>query len=153
MSSPVVKSVYQNDFRRFVLPELTLKSLTEKLLQSYDNLKPGFSVKYADDEGDICVIGSDVELREAFNVAIVQKMPLKIFVESDHKRSESKLDLVSEQTPEQPKVEQPKVEPKVEQPKNQLKKNLKSNNQKPNLQNIHLQQQRLNLHKAMIYLI
>lgn len=67
-----VKTVFQNDFRRFILPQPTYDSLIRSIAQSYENLKPGFVVKYPDDEGDLCLVSSDLELVEAFHVSASQ---------------------------------------------------------------------------------
>jgi hypothetical protein len=68
----VVKAVFGNDFRRFILREPSYDLLIKTLAQSYD-LSTNFVVKYPDDEGDLCLVSSDVELVEAFHVAASQK--------------------------------------------------------------------------------
>jgi len=75
-----VKSVFQNDYRRFNLEKPSYDLLVRTIAQSYDNLKPGFVVKYVDDEGDMCHVSSDVELAEAFNVASDR---LKVVIEGE----------------------------------------------------------------------
>jgi len=81
MSSPfVVKSVFQEDCRRFKLERASFEALRQALLAAYPRLPNEFIVKYTDDEGDLCLITADMELAEAAHVAELQKSPLKVQV-------------------------------------------------------------------------
>jgi len=64
----VVKTVYHDDVRRFKLSEVSLVHLRDLISKTYEKL-PSFSIRYTDPEGDVCSIGSDAELEEAFNVS------------------------------------------------------------------------------------
>jgi hypothetical protein len=68
VSDLVVKTVYHDDVRRFKLAQVSLVHLRDLISKAYEKL-PAFSIKYTDPEGDVCSIGSDAELEEAFNVS------------------------------------------------------------------------------------
>jgi hypothetical protein len=74
----VVKSVYQGDYRRFKLLRPSYELLRQSLTVSYPELPVDFTVKYTDDEGDLCLITSDMELAEAAHVA--KGSPMKVTV-------------------------------------------------------------------------
>jgi hypothetical protein len=65
----VVKTVFQTDVRRFKLPRISLVLLRDLISKTYEKVPTGFLVKYTDPEGDLCSIGSDAELEEAFNIS------------------------------------------------------------------------------------
>jgi len=75
-----VKSIFQNDCRRFKLDRPSFESLRQALISAYPQLPDEFVVKYTDDEGDNCLITADMELAEAAHVAELQKSPLKVLV-------------------------------------------------------------------------
>jgi len=79
-TSFAVKSVFQEDLRRFKLERASFESLRQALLSTYPQLTDEFTVKYTDDEGDQCLITSDMELAEAAHVAEQQQSPLKVTV-------------------------------------------------------------------------
>jgi hypothetical protein len=79
-TSFAVKSVFQEDCRRFKLEKASFESLRQALLAAYPQLTDEFAVKYTDDEGDLCLITADMELAEAVHVAELQKSPLKVQV-------------------------------------------------------------------------
>jgi next-to-BRCA1 protein 1 len=65
----VVKTVFHEDVRRFKLPRASLALLRDLISKTYEKLPSGFAIKYTDPEGDVCSIGSDAELEEAFNIS------------------------------------------------------------------------------------
>jgi len=79
-TSFAVKSVFQEDCRRFKLDRASFESLRQALISTYPQLTDEFTVKYTDDEGDQCLITSDMELAEAAHVAEQQLSPLKVTV-------------------------------------------------------------------------
>jgi len=79
-TSFAVKSVFQEDCRRFKLERASFDSLRQALISTYPQLTDEFTVKYIDDEGDQCLITSDMELAEAAHVAEQQQSPLKVTV-------------------------------------------------------------------------
>jgi hypothetical protein len=84
VAAKTVKTVLNNDFRRFLLSKPSFEDLKKSLISTYgESLPSSFSVKYQDDEGENCTITSDVELLEAFHVCEKEKRPvLKIFINS-----------------------------------------------------------------------
>jgi len=82
VTAKTVKTVLNNDFRRFLLSKPSFEELKKSLISTYgDSLPSSFSVKYQDDEGEYCTITSDVELLEAFHVCEKDKRPvLKLFL-------------------------------------------------------------------------
>jgi hypothetical protein len=115
----VVKAVFGNDFRRFILREPSYDLLIKTLAQSYD-LSSNFVVKYPDDEGDLCLVSSDVELLEAFHVAASQKAPLKLLIElaKDSKQGAAKPSLappVAEVQPQPQPQSQPEPQPQPQE--------------------------------------
>jgi len=69
ISDLVVKTVFTEDVRRFKLPRASLVLLRDLITKTYEKLPSGFVIKYTDPEGDVCSIGSDAELEEAFNIS------------------------------------------------------------------------------------
>jgi hypothetical protein len=69
ISDLVVKTVFTEDVRRFKLSRASLVLLRDLISKTYEKLPSGFVIKYADPEGDVCSIGSDAELEEAFNIS------------------------------------------------------------------------------------
>jgi len=122
-TSFAVKSVFQDDCRRFKLDRPSFESLRQALIAAYPQLTDEFSVKYTDDEGDLCLITADMELAEAAHVAEVQKSPLKVLVFATKVReipSDKKIPVEIEDDdflrPEDFLQDIPKVETKVEEP-------------------------------------
>lgn len=119
-----VKSVYQGDFRRFKLPRPSFELLRQSLAVSYPTLPSNFTIKYTDDEGDLCLITSDMELAEAAQVATKQSSSLKVTVfankspaSTDVLIQDEKEELVRELGPVKEEVkESPVKEPIKESP-------------------------------------
>jgi len=73
-SDLVVKTVFHEDVRRFKLSRVSLVLLRDLVSKTYEKLPSGFLLKYTDPEGDVCSIGSDAELEEAFNISSTLKL-------------------------------------------------------------------------------
>jgi hypothetical protein len=127
MSTFTVKTVFNNLVRRFTLREASYDLLRSTVSRMYDDLKPGFSVKYVDAEGDTCTIGSDVELVEALAAAKESNTTLKLFINGESV-AESDLELPSPVSglsePQEPESEEPApvIEEKAEDKKADDKK-------------------------------
>lgn len=65
----VVKTVFHEDVRRFKLSRPSFVHLRDLISKTYEKLPSGYVIKYTDPEGDVCSIGSDAELEEAFNAS------------------------------------------------------------------------------------
>jgi hypothetical protein len=64
-----VKIVFGESIRRFTVPQSNTFVEVQKLVQSNYGLSPSASqLRYADDEGDFCVVSSEEELREALRL-------------------------------------------------------------------------------------
>jgi outer membrane biosynthesis protein TonB len=135
-TSFAVKSVFQDDCRRFKLERPVFENLRQALLAAYPQLPDEFVVKYTDDEGDLCLITADMELAEAAHVSELQKSPLKVLVFASKLREvvdEKKVQVelpkespppVDEPTPEDVKVQVEDVKTPLEDVKSE-KRDLK----------------------------
>jgi hypothetical protein len=85
-SDLVVKTVFHEDVRRFKLQRASFSLLRELLGKAYDRLPAGFVIKYTDPEGDVCSIGSDAELEEAFHVSGTT-LKVELFAVEDGRQS------------------------------------------------------------------
>eukprot|EP00808_Paulinella_micropora_P021876 g40342.t1 len=83
LATYVVKTVFQDQTRRFSLEQPKFQLLEAFVRRSYQDagLKPGqpISVKYKDDEGDFCIVSTDAELAEGL---AGNKGVLKLFIEA-----------------------------------------------------------------------
>jgi len=104
----VVKTVYHDDVRRFKLSQASLVHLRELISKAYEKL-PAYSIKYTDPEGDVCSIGSDAELEEAFNVSGTT-LKLDILPTEESRASEVKSTGRNLETEKKVEVETPKKE-------------------------------------------
>jgi len=116
-TSFAVKSVYQGDFRRFKLPRPSFELLRQSLAVAYPELSADFTVKYTDDEGDLCLISSDMELAEAAHVASASSLKVHVFAP----KSSSKEVLIQDEKEEPLSVsfreaEEPVSAPVTEEP-------------------------------------
>jgi hypothetical protein len=82
-----VKTFFNNDLRRFKIPEDEIKAkrsfewLSDHIATVYG--RKGLEIKYVDEEGDLVSIKSEVELREALRLAIAQPaLKLQLSLES-----------------------------------------------------------------------
>jgi len=106
----VVKTVYHDDVRRFKLSQASLVHLRELISKAYEKL-PAYSIKYTDPEGDVCSIGSDAELEEAFNVSGTT-LKLDILPTEESRASEVKSTGRNLETEKKVEVETPKEDAK-----------------------------------------
>lgn len=66
-----VKTVFNDTIHRFTVPA-SVAALLAAVQDKYDVLSDKVVLKYRDDEGDLCSISTDGELREAVDVGKVR---------------------------------------------------------------------------------
>jgi len=105
-----VKIEYENTLRRFLLPECSFSLLEQKVTEIFQF--SNFTLKFKDEEGDLCSVSSDPELEEAFRLAKQDPNPkkrtLKFYLHREHQEEQ-------EQEQEQEKDEQEQEEKEQKQ--------------------------------------
>lgn len=78
----ILKTVFNDDIRRFCLSKPSFSSLRQTLIGTYPDLaKSEIVVKYLDDENELITITNDAELLEANSLSVAtKKAALKLFV-------------------------------------------------------------------------
>jgi len=130
--SSAIKIVHDGTTRRFLLEEPSYCSLQKKIQQIFNIAH--CVLKYKDEDGDMCTVGSDPELEEAFRLAKEEKKTLKLQMQSDeveHEEEEQYHEEVKEEPQDEPKKEE---KPKEVLNDKDVKKKAKSQARKQRLQ-------------------
>merc|ERR1712087_123540 len=75
-SKTSIKIDYEGSLRRFLLPEISYSCLEDKVKEIFGI--SNFTLKFQDEEGDMCTISSDPELEEALRLS-KKTLKLKLY--------------------------------------------------------------------------
>jgi len=85
-----MKIFFENDFRRFQFPVTVDKpfAVLSKLIEENYGLS-SYTVRYEDDDGDICVISSDNEFTEYIHLLnnVIRKKCVKLFLDNNNNKN------------------------------------------------------------------